>query len=135
METGEGSNPQGHTVDEISKVVTDARREVLGIEPKFGYSQYGDVEILQKVRSAYAKAMRESGDEWKQTRQPGKRVEIKYDHSHVAGILDALDDYVGNSAERVRRDYKAVGITPEVLRRAEEMLFGVETSSGAESKE
>lgn len=123
MENSESLAPKTYTLKDISKAIAMARQDIIGIPQHntVAYRDVGDPRIHSRVISAQQKARKESGSEWKQNREYGGPIESDYDASHATGILDALKERATGKNAVV---YEKEGLTPAVIDRAEELLFG-----------
>lgn len=131
VETG---SPKTFSLRDIARAITIAREEILDIPLQervyttvSGHAHTKIIEtdesIYRKVSGAKEKAKKEGGSHWLQRKIKGvSGEEIDYDGDHVVGIFEALENLL---AGKRKVDYRELGITVPVLRRAEEMLFGI----------
>jgi|GEM_PF-4259246 len=110
-----------YTLGEIADAVRSAAMQAGTIKAS---TLVKDPMTYMRVEYAKNKA-RADTDFWKQPRDGSNR--IGYDYEYATGILDMLSELSQNKNAAVKRRYQDLGITPEVVSRAEEILFGSES--------
>lgn len=127
---------EGFTVGEICQMIVIARFESPGLRASvelkdgvtdlnevFGTRNFMHTELRDwYLRPARNRAIEKSGSYWTQFPPTPKVRGFRYDLEHIGGMLDELSDEIGRPT-REGRGLRKMGITPDILRRAEEKMI------------
>lgn len=129
-ERQEGRGEKGYTFRDISGAILRIIKKETGKEPKhplydkLGF-QYAGSYIFDQVRDARERARENAGDYWSETRLREKTGPVIFDDLHVSAILDEIAE--ASETDDIRgMNLRKVLVTPEILKRVEEVLLGIE---------
>ncbi len=127
------TSPTSFTMKNIANAIACAVEELHGtplIDPNVKHAKsalhYGRMHAYTTVRQAKEAARIESEEYWEIPKLgTGRQRDVAFDESHILGIFDALTGMTQGITVKARHMAQA-HLTPEVFRRAEEILFNLE---------